>query len=200
MAKKVTFLLVMVFVLLIASVTAFAAGTDSTTPKSGFTEDKARLKETVPEVSVSDLEVKYGEIFFGNVKSSKEIVFIQCDNREYGHELRRLFTGQATDSVTDNNNPVIMLMYIKVDGVYVPLIDVNTRTNMTQELCYLKTVVDLKYLGTNKVNEVRAIAFRKNNVDKLALDENLQITDLSITFGPWDPIKKVTNFLKDVFN
>ncbi|HHW21345.1 MAG TPA: hypothetical protein GXX26_00475 [Clostridiaceae bacterium] len=196
MTKKVVFLLVMMFVLLLASVTAFAAGTDSATPEAGFTEDKAGSEKAVSEISVSDLEAKYGDIFFGDVKSTREIVSIVEDKktgdagkRIYPYNLRYFFEAMALEM--DTENPVIMLTYIKVDGVYVPLTDVVTKTNITQEVYYLSTTVDLAYLGSNKVNEIRIIAFKKNDIDKLALDENVQIIDIKKSVRPWNLIEKI---------
>lgn len=199
MAKKIVFLSVMIFVLLIASVTVFAAETDSETTEVGFTEDKAILEveETDKGVSVSDLEEKYGEVFFADdSESDMDIVTINYE-REYPHEMRHLFFGQIDDF--DIENPYIMMMYIKEDGVYVPLNDIENDTNMTEEVCYLKTAVDLEYIGLNEVNEVRIIIFRKNDVDNLVLNENLQITNLDITFRRWNLIERVQFGLKEIF-
>ncbi|NLB79826.1 MAG: hypothetical protein GX796_13570 [Clostridiaceae bacterium] len=199
MAKKIVFLSVMIFVLLIASVTVFAAETDSETTEVGFTEDKAILEveETDKGVSVSDLEEKYSEVFFADdSESDMDIVTINYE-REYPHEMRHLFFGQIDDF--DIENPYIMMMYIKEDGVYVPLNDIENDTNMTEEVCYLKTAVDLEYIGLNEVNEVRIIIFRKNDVDNLVLNENLQITNLDITFRRWNLIERVQFGLKEIF-
>jgi hypothetical protein len=199
MAKKIVFLSVMIFVLLIASVTVFAAETDSETTEVGFTEDKAILEveETDKGVSVSDLEEKYSEVFFADdSESDMDIVTINYE-REYPHEMRHLFFGQTDDF--DIENPYIMMMYIKEDGVYVPLNDIENDTNMTEEVCYLKTAVDLEYIGLNEVNEVRIIIFRKNDVDNLVLNENLQITNLDITFRRWNLIERVQFGLKEIF-
>jgi len=200
MAKKIVFWLVMIFVLLIASTTVFAAETNLETSNIGFTEDKTILAvaDTDKEVSVSDLEKKYSEVFFGeDTESDLEIVPIDY-GRDYPHEMRHLFYGQINDF--DVNNPYIMLMYIKIDGTYVPLNDVERKTNMTEGVCYLKTAVDLEYIGLNKVNEVRIIVFRKNDVDNLVLDENLQVTNLEISFRRWNFIEKLQFELKNLFN
>jgi hypothetical protein len=205
MAKKVVFLLVMVFVLLLASVTALAADTDSSTPEAGFTEDKASSEEVIPEISIIDLETKYGDVFFGDVQSNKEIVSIVKDSdngdegkRIYPYDLRYFFEAMALE--VDTANPVIMLMYIKADDVYVPLVDVNTGTNMTQEIYYLNTTVDLLYLGSSKVNEIRIIAFRKNDIDELTIDSNLQIIDIKKSVRPWNFIEKLYFEIKGIFN
>jgi hypothetical protein len=200
MAKKIVFLLVMVFVLLVASVTVFAAETDQETTNVGFTEDKAAIAvaEADNAVSVNSLEKKYGNVFFAeDSESDLELVSIDY-GRDYPHEMRHLFYGQINDF--DIENPYIMLMYIKIDGTYVPLDDVERNTNMTEEVCYLKTAVDLEYIGLNKVNEVRIIIFRKNNADNLVMNENLQITNLDITFRRWNVIERVHFGIKEIFN
>lgn len=209
MAKKIVFLLVMVFVLAFASVTALA-GTDSATPEAGFTEDKVGseeaaevVEEAIPEISVSDLEAKYGYIFFGDVQSTKEIVTIVNDNgaegkRIYPYDLRYFFEAMALE--VDISNPVIMLMYIKVGDVYVPLVDVNTGTNMTQEIYYLNTTVDLIYLGSSKVNEIRIIVFRKNDIDNLELENNVQIIDINKTVRPWNLMERIYFEIIEIFN
>jgi len=200
MAKKIVFLVVMIFVLLIASVTVFAAETNLEASNVGFTEDKAALsvEKAEKEISVSGLEEKYSEVFFGeDSESDLEIVSIDY-GRDYPHEMRHLFYGQTSDF--DIKNPLIMLMYIKIDGTYAPLYDVERHTNMTEEVCYLKTAVDLEYIGLNKVNEVRIIVFRKNDAYNLVLNENLQITNVDITFRRWNLIERVQFGIKELFN
>jgi len=200
MAKKVVFWLVIIFVLLVASTSVFAAETDVETSNIGFTQDKTILAvaDADKEVSVSDIEKKYSEVFFGeDTESDLKIVSIDY-GRDYPHEMRHLFYGQINDF--DVNNPYIMLMYIKIDGTYVPLKDVERKTNMTEGVCYLKTAVDLEYIGLNKVNEVRIIVFRKNDIDNLVLNENLQVTNFDITFRRWNFIEKLQFELKNLFN
>lgn len=186
MAKKIAFLLVLLFVLALASVTAFAAGTDTTTPEAGFTQDKADS-----QISIKDLEDKYGDIFFSaDSKSDKAIIEVSYQRKSSTkYPLRHYFNGKVIDSVTGSaayENPVVMLMYIKKDGKYIPLCDVNTDKNYIERPFYLSSTVDLAYIGSNKVNEVRIIAFRKKDIDKLSLNENLQIIDFLITVRYWD--------------
>lgn len=201
MAKRFTFLLVVMFVLLLATVTAFAGNTESTTPAASFTKDKADLLEVDFKVSVKDLENNYSDIFFdGDSTSHKNIITVRYE-REYSveNELRHTFTGSVLDSSNDDN-PVIMLMYIKVDGKYVPLHDVDTGKNLTEKPVIINSKVDLKYLGSDEVNEVRIIGFRKNDAGKLSLNNNLQITDLKITVTPWNLIEKLKITYNKVVN
>ncbi len=205
MAKKLTFLLVFVTVLLLASVTAFAAGTDSSSPEIGFTEEKANAGDKSLEVSVSDLEGKYD--FFLDEKATSDKNYIEIKyQREYSvvNDLRHTFTGSVTDTSTSaaiSENPVIMLMYIKVDGKYVRLNDVTTGANVSEGSFLLpSSKVDLVYLGSGKVNDVRIIAFRKNDMEKLALNVNVQIYDTPITVPHWKLSEKKNITFNDLKN
>ncbi len=185
MAKKIAFLMVLMSVLILASVTAFATGTDSTAPKTGFTEEKANH-----EISVSELEEKNPVFFDEKATSDMNFVTIKFQ-REYSavSDLRYNFTASVIDTSTSsaiNENPVVMLMYIKVDGKYTALNDITTGTNMSEGSYLLpSSKVDLMYLGSGKVNDVRIIAFRKKDMDNLVVNETLQIFDLPITAPHW---------------
>lgn len=191
MAKKVFFLLAMVFILLTASVSVFAAETDKAQPDASLTNDKG-------EIILSSLEERYCEVFFSEeTRSTTEFVSIGY-TRVYPHEMRYLFFAPTDDF--DIDNPYIMLMYIKVDNIYVPLNDIEKESNITEEVCYLDTTVDLHYIGANSVNEIRAVVFRKDDVDNLVLDGNVQITDLEVSFSKWNPVQRVFFELKQLFN
>jgi len=200
MAKKVVFWLVIIFVLLVASTTVFAAETNLETSNIGFTEDKTILAvaDDDKEVSVSDLEKKYSEVFFGENTESDLVLVPIGYARQYPYDMRHVFYGQTDD--VDVNNPYIMLMYIKIEGTYVPLNDVERNTNMTEEISYLTTAVDLEYIGSNKVNEVRIIIFRKKDIDDLVLNKNLQVTNLDISFSRWKIIERIQFGIKKLFN
>ncbi|NLX63995.1 MAG: hypothetical protein GX022_04370 [Clostridiaceae bacterium] len=200
MTKKIVFWLVVVFVLLMASTTVFAAETNTGISNIGFTEDKTILAvaNTGTEVSVSDLERKYGEVFFGEDTESDLVLVSIGYGRQYPYQMRHVFYGQTYDC--DVNNPYVMLMYIKIDGTYVPLNDVERKTNITEKVSYLTTEVDLEYIGVNKVNEVRIIIFRKKDIDNLVLNENLQVTNLDISFRRWNFIEKLQFELKNLFS
>jgi len=191
MAKKIVFWLVVIFVLLLATTTAFAAETNTETSNIGFTEDKTILAvaDTGTEVSVRDLERKYGDVFFGEDTESDLVLISIGYGRQYPYEKRHVFYGQTDDF--DVDDPFVMLMYIKIDGTYVPLNDVERKTNITEEVSYLTTAVDLEYIGLNKVNEVRIIIFRKKDIDNLILNENLQVTNLDISFRRWNLIERI---------
>ncbi len=191
MIKKVFFLLVIMVILLTASVSVFAAETDTLIPEASLTNDK-------DEIIISSLEEEYGEVFFSEESQSVDELVSIGYTRVYPHEMRHLFFA-ATDDF-DMDNPYIMLMYIKVDDVYVPLNDIEEESNITEEVCYLDTTVDLQYIGANKVNEIRAIVFRKNDVENLILDENLQITNINVSFSRWNPVERVFFELKQLFN
>ncbi|MGI6049823.1 MAG: hypothetical protein ACOYEI_03175 [Acetivibrionales bacterium] len=192
MAKKVFFFLAIMLILLTASVNVFAAETDALEPEASLTNDKG-------EIIISSLEEKYSEVFFSeDAQSANELVSIGY-SRVFPYEMRHLFVTPVLEDF-DVDNPYIMLMYIKVDDTYVPLKDIERESNITEEVCYLETTVDLNYIGANKVNKIRVIVFRKNDVENLILDENLQITNLDITFSRWNIIERTIFTLKQLFN
>lgn len=196
MAKRITFLLVMICVLLIGTVMAYA-GTETTTPEAGFTQDEADfLKE------ISLIEKTYGDIFFDEDSESDVEIISVTFQRAYSieKELRHSFTGSVIDSSSDVNNYVVMLMYIKVDGEYVPLKDIDTGKNAARGPVMTNSTVDLKYLGSDKVNEVRIISFKKNDSKNLQLNQNLQITDYDITVRPWNLIEKINITYNEIKN
>lgn len=203
MAKKFTFLLVMMFVLLFASVTALAAGTDSTTSEAGFTEDKAIAEGNSEIKSVSDLESKYGSIFFHEKSTDgQDIITVKYVREKTSEsELRYTFTGSLESTTSAAiDNPVVMLLYIKIDGEYVALVDIDTGSNATVESGLTMSTVNLHYLGSDKVNDVRVIAFRRGNAGSLVLGENLQITDLQITVRPWNVVEKIEMGIHEVLD
>lgn len=199
MAKKLVFLLVTMFVLLLASVTAFAVDTEASTPETGFTKDKADKPSVTTEVSisVSDLESEYGDLFFSEDSNTEDKFVSFKFNREYTISgLRYNATGTFTDSVKD---PVVILMYIKVDGEYVPLNDVDTNSNLSEGNFVSNAKVDLHYLGNDKVNDIRIIAFSKKDAKNLDI-KKIQVTDIQIVARPWtlgEKVKITINEVKD---
>ncbi len=191
MAKKITFLLVFIIVLITASVTAFAAGTESTTPEAGFTEEKIQAEEDM-EAFINGVEKEYGNILFDEHASSSTKIVEKIKYKRSASIIqpkRHVFNCKVNDGTYDD--PVILLMYIKIDGSYEPLVDVNTGNHFTIKPHHLSTKVDLEYMGANVVNEVRAILFRKSDAKNLELDSNVQIVDFKISFLDWSFIEKV---------
>ncbi len=188
MAKKITFLLMTLFMLAIASVTAFATESESTASGTGFTNDKSSLSADSSAGSVEKYEEAYGTIFKDTEsKSDSDFIMnnITCIDTTGNNPLRRTLTGSVvtTSGSSITGSAVVVLMYIKIDGVYKPLNDVNatTATNMKESSLFLYSTVDLAYVGSNNTNEVRLVIFKKSDADKLVLNKNLQITDLSVT-------------------
>lgn len=203
MAKKIVFLLVTVLVLLLASVTALAVETQAPTPEAGFTKDKTDTIRVTTEVSitVSELESKYSDLFFADESATEDkYVTFKYDRVNTISGLRHNITGTFSESVKE---PLVILMYIKIDGVYVPLKDVDTGSNMSEGPSMMScSKVDLEYLSSTEHNEVRIIAFYKK--DSLKLDSNrVQVTDLKILAKPWtlsEKLKIGIEQLKDALN
>jgi len=88
-----------------------------------------------------------------------------------------------------------------VDDTYVPLKDIERESNITEEVCYLETTVDLNYIGANKVNKDSGSLSLERMMWKTSfLDENLQITNLDITFQQMEYHRENNFTLKQLFN
>ena len=190
----------MIFVLLAASVIA-SAGTETTTPEAGFTEDEIHFTDTSQELSIDNLEEEYNELFFDPSSSSyveivDEIKYKRSANGIHNKRYRFYCSGLEWNQ----DDPLIMLMYIKKDGEYVPLNDVEIGSNLIEEPYYLETTVDLMYMGLNNVNDIRIIIFRKSDAANLIRNENVLITDLQISFRDWNLIEKVRNLFEKLTN
>jgi hypothetical protein len=200
MAKKLVFLLVTVLVLLLASVTALAVETQAPTPEAGFTKDKADKISvaTGVSISVSELETKYSDLFFGDDTTEDKYVTFKYERAMTLTGKRYNITGTFSESVRDS---LVILMYIKKDGVYVPLIDVDTGSNLSEGPSIMScSKVDLE-LSNTVPNEIRIVAFYKK--DALKLDASkVQVIDLKILAKPLtdsDKIRIITiDQLKDV--
>ncbi|MCX7772956.1 MAG: hypothetical protein N2376_07585 [Clostridia bacterium] len=207
MAKKITFLLVMLFVLLAASVTAFAGGAAPAAPDNGSKEEKAFSWDSLTPGSITALEDKYKNIWFDDKAASDKNEIVNVTYlREYNlnNPLRHVFTGNVVNSTSGgsiSDNPVVMLLYIKNDeGQYARLNSIETDQNGVEGSVILISKVDLLYLGSTKTNDVRVIAFRKNDADKLVLGKNLQISNYQITARSFKLIEKVKITFDEVVN
>jgi hypothetical protein len=69
------------------------------------------------------------------------------------------------------------MLYIKADDVYIPLVCSDGSNIIEVSGVAFASRTDLLYLGSDKVNHIRIIAFRKDDIDKLVPGVNLQITD-----------------------
>jgi len=184
LAKKIAFLLVFMFVMIFASVIV-SAGTETTTPEAGFTEDKIHLV-------IDDLENAYKDLFFGSELSTDVSIVNEITYKRSAsivHDKRFRFYTSGLEWIADD--PLVMLLYVKKDGEYVPLNDVETGSNLIEKPHYLSATVDLPYIGLNKVNELRIIIFRKSDAANLIRNKNVLVTDLEITLREWNLIEKV---------
>jgi hypothetical protein len=194
MAKKVVFLLVFMMMLALASVTAFAAGTNET--EAGLTQDETVAITVVnPEEKKINYEEEYADLFFNpDLVSEESFLLDVVYKRDFStnSQLRYKFTGTVVDGSVDST--VVMMMYIKVDGEYRPLYCVDTKqgelTNAVEGTFVFYTKAELLNLGSDKVNEVRFVIFKKGE-EKLELGVNLQITDMLIVVKNLTPIERV---------
>lgn len=191
MTKRFVFLSVLLLVLMGSTVTALAADTDPA--------KKANIEIKVPPDITSPGGVEYfaqknADPFFDpNLFSDDPNLLSVAASRDLkaNDPLRYVLTGsvQQLDTAEGENpvemvDPIIVLLYIKRDGNFVPLETVDAKVNKdinvveTPKLLYAK--IKLDNLGTDKVNELRIIAFHRSQMNKLDLKKNLQITDLKV--------------------
>jgi hypothetical protein len=94
--------------------------------------------------------------------------------------LNYVLTGTVKQD-SESGSPLIVMLYINADGVYIPLVCVDGTNIIEVSGVAFVSRADLLYLGSDKVNEIRIIAFRKEDADNLIPGVNLQITDKLIT-------------------
>lgn len=188
MTKRFVFLTVLVLVLMISTLTAFA-GNEVPAPNL-VTEAKNPPAITSPG-GIAYYENKYETSFFHPDKTSEDDFLVKLSSSRDTRALdplRYIFTGSviraAGETVTSAEDTVILMLYIRREGKFVPLTTIDARlhqdTNMVETpiLVYAKVLLD--NLGNDQVNEVRVIAFRRSDADRLVLGDTLQITDMKI--------------------
>lgn len=161
--------------------------TTVTLPSSVPSQTTTNQAVNKPEEKANEYEQHIGKFLDAEVEPTESIyVNIRWNQKSLSDDpLCYIITGTIKPD-TDNNSPLIVMLYIKADGEYVPLLcwnGTNTeKSNIIEEVLPAFTYhTNLLYLGLDKVNEVRIIAFRKNNAENLVLAENLQITDMGIS-------------------
>lgn len=204
MAKKLAFLVVLLLGLALASVTAFAT-TDNgaTAPNTGLTNDKVSSADNPGTIPVSnntvvasadsnasaaaekeseDYEQYIGKYLDPSVETTDNfLVNIKWNQKDpVNNPLHYVLTGTVKqDSVT--GSPLIVMLYINADGVYIPLVCKDGSNVIEVSGVAFVSRTDLLYLGSEKVNEIRIIAFRKEDIGNLVPGVNLQITEKQIT-------------------
>lgn len=202
MAKKITFLLVLLVGLLLASVSAYAAtDTGTTAPDTSLTKDNVsssgaiqvkkianvRTEASAGQGSRSSEEKSNYEQYVSQFmekdaeKTDNFLVNIKWNQSDPVNDpLHYVLTGTVKQD-SDSSSPLIVLLYIKADDVYIPLICSNGTNVIEAGSVAFVSHADLLYLGSDKVNEVRILAFRKADAENLTPGVNLQITDKQIT-------------------
>ena len=188
MTKRFVFLLVLVLVLMASTVTALAGNEVPTV-------DRVTEVNTPPAITspggISYYAKQNKDVFFDpDTASDTEFLVTLSATRETRaiDPLRYILTGSVLrapgETVTTAEDTVMLLLYIRREGEFVPLTTIDARlhadTNMVETPLLVYSKVMLDNLGSDKVNEVRVIAFRKTDADNLVLGETLQITDMKI--------------------
>ena len=215
MAKKITFLLVLLLGLIFASISAYATtDTGTTAPDTGLTNDKVSSADnsgTIPVINTAnvgtateatdsapsrtstteekeeeeesiDYEQCVTEFLDPDVEATDSfLVNIKWNQKDpVNNPLLYVLTGTIKQD-SESGSPLVVMLYIKADDLYIPLI-CRGGTNIieTGSVAFVSRT-DLLYLGSDRVNEVRIIAFRKEDADNLIPGVNVQISDKMIT-------------------
>lgn len=188
MTKRFVFLLVLVLVLMASTLTALA-GNETPVP-GAVTEEKSPPAITSPG-GIEYYAKKNEAVFFAPDKTSESDLLVKLsairEIREI-NPLRYVLTGSVIraegEVVSSAMDTVIVLLYIKRDGEYVPLKTIDAKlhpdTNMVETPYLIHAKVLMDNLGNDKVNEIRLIAFRKTDADQLVLGKTLQVSDMRI--------------------
>lgn len=203
MAKKVIFLLVLLMGLAFASVTAHATtDTGTTAPGTSLTKDNtsslnipgtieayisndvssqtASVSEAGEKEDAIDYE-QYVSQFLDSETTDNFLVNIKWNQKDpVNNPLHYVLTGTVKQD-SEGSGPVIVMLFIKADDVYIPLVCSNGTNVIEVGGVAFVTRTDLLYLGSDRVNEIRIIAFRKEHAENLVPGVNLQITDKLIT-------------------
>lgn len=208
MAKKLTFIIVLLFALAVASVTAFATVGDNAENAIAVNDEKPVDSTASSDNSTVAYEEKYGDIFFGDKVSEKPFLLNINISRDLSgnNQLRYVVTGTVLQNAgATTTESVIMLMYIRQDEKnFIPLnkIDPKSETsiNMVEGSRILKADVDLLHLGSDKVNDIRFMVLKKGDTKKLELGKNLQITPFQITVRNYNPIERIKMGFNDIMD
>lgn len=224
MAKKITFLLVLLLGLMLASISAYATtDTGTTAPDTGLTNDKVSSadnsgtipvtntantpanvetaaqatgsapsqpstteainpEETEEEEECIDYEQCVSEFLDPDVEATDSfLVNIKWNQKDpVNNPLLYVLTGTIKQD-SESGSPLVVMLYIKADELYIPLMcRGDTNIIETGSVAFVSRT-DLLYLGSDRVNEVRIIAFRKEDADNLIPGANMQISDKVIT-------------------
>jgi len=212
MKKRFVFLLVLLLVVMGSTLTALAENTE--TPLGGVISEKIVTSEkNIPPEKIIPSDItspggidyftdKFADLFFDQDKASEQNFLISvAANRDLkaNDPLRFILNGSVrldSDIEKEADDTVIVLLYIKRDGKFVPLntVDakINKDTNLVETPLLLYAKVKLDNLGNDKVNELRVIAFCKSQLKgKLEMDKNVQITDMKVVARTYTVMDRV---------
>jgi len=203
----------------LASPAVIIPSTQASTAMPVATEALNDTKEVKPIPEITSVEgityysEKYSDLFFNKEISSKEnFIMTVAANKDVlaDDPLRFILSGSVrideNNQITSDieNNSIIILLFIKRDGVFEPLLTVDAKqfkdTNLTETTRLLYAKVLLDNLGNDKVNEIRMIAFRKADVNALEIDKNLQVTDLKVVARTYTVMERVRVSILEVKN
>lgn len=185
MAKKLCFLLLVLALMVIGTLVSMA-DEDETAVKT-VTGLSAPVVNTVEEGQYIEkytheavLE-KYGSLFFDEESQSSCVLikeYIVKKNVLSDNIQDRVFSGELADDITlKNGDSVVVMVFVKNGDTYELLGTPKEAVTNYLRLYRLR----LPFVGEDKPNHIRVVAFLKSRYKELALDKNVQITDMDIT-------------------
>ncbi len=184
MAKKLCFLL-LVLVLMVIGTLVSMADEDETAAKT-VTGLSAPVVNTVGEGQYIEkytheavLE-KYGSLFFDEESQSSCVLikdYIVKKNALSDNIQDHVLSGELAGGITlKNGDSVVVMVFVKNGDTYELLGTPKEAVTNYLRLYRLR----LPFVGEDKPNHIRVVAFLKNEYKQLALDKNVQITDMDI--------------------
>ena len=201
MTKRIAFWVLLVFVIAGSAMVASAAGTDDFT-LAASTQDK-----TATTIAGQTVEENV-DLAFGASNASDEPFLVDITVvRDYSMEnpLAYVVCGTVVTTETFDNtvaDPYIMMLYIETADGFVPLYKTKggevTTSNKAQGSFLLYAKVNLLNLGSDVVNNLRFVVFRKSDLDALVLNENMQITDMEVIARRYTTLERIRITLNNV--
>ena len=180
MAKKLCFLLLVLVLMAIGTLVAMADGDETAvktvTGMAAPVVNTAEEGQYIEKYTHEAVLEKYGSLFFDQESQSscvliKEYIVkrnvLSDNNQDY------LLSGELANGITlKNGDSVVVMVFVKNDDTYELLGTPKEAVTNYLRLYRLR----LPFVGGDKPNHIRVVAFLKSGYKELALDKNVQIT------------------------
>ncbi len=185
MAKKLSFLLLIIVMTVAGTVVSMATG-DSTNVTNDYSEDMELPEDAVINKGEPNKEEyaheavldEYGTLFCNKESGSKVTILDEIKiNRDTKNENIQdyIITGMITEGFElEDNDVVVLMVFVEKENGYVIL------GKPVEGSMLLFSRVVMPFTGENNPNNIRLVVFPKNSYKVLKPDENLQITDIEV--------------------